>query len=101
LAKTQKTSPPWAERVEFYLNGLEIGNGYSELTDGQEQEKRFKKDLAERKKRKMQLFGYDHEFIAALKHGLPQTAGMAIGVDRLIMALTETKDIHLISPFAL
>lgn len=101
LAQMKKEAPHWAERVEFYSNGLEIGNGYSELADADEQEKRFQKNLKERKKRGMKIFDYDREFIKALRNNFPKTAGMAIGIDRLLMALTGTKDIHLISPFAL
>ena len=101
LAQTKKTFPYWAERVEFYLNGLEVGNGYSELTDWQEQEKRFKKDLQDRKRRGMKVFDYDHEFIAALKRGLPKTAGMAIGIERLMISLTGIKDIRDVAFYAL
>ncbi|MFH1840672.1 MAG: EF-P lysine aminoacylase EpmA [Candidatus Shapirobacteria bacterium] len=97
LAQTKKEPPHWAERVEFHLKGLEIANGYTELTDAQEQKKRFQIDIQERKKRGMKVFDYDRKFIAALKRGLPPTAGMALGVDRLVMALTGTKDIHQIT----
>jgi lysyl-tRNA synthetase class 2 len=78
-----------------------VGNGYSELTDWQEQEKRFKKDLQDRKRRGMKVFDYDHEFIAALKRGLPKTAGMAIGIERLMIALTGIKDIRDVAFYAL
>ncbi len=97
LSKIKKDQPNYAERLEFYIAGLELGNGYSELTDWQEQEKRLKNDLETRKKKKMKVFDYDHEFVDALKQGIPQTAGIAVGVDRLVMLFTDSTDIHQVS----
>jgi len=101
LSKIKKSNPQYAERFEFYLAGLEIGNGYSELTDPQEQEKRLKADIKARKAKKMKVFDYDHDFMAALKEGLPKTAGIAVGVDRLAMLFTNSADIREVTPFAL
>ncbi|MGB9637220.1 MAG: EF-P lysine aminoacylase EpmA [Microgenomates group bacterium] len=101
LSQIKKSDPRYAERFEFYIGGLELGNGYSELTDWHEQEKRLKKDIETRKSKGMKIFDYDHEFIEALKRGLPQTAGIAVGVDRLIMLFTDSEDIHKITPLSL
>jgi lysyl-tRNA synthetase class 2 len=98
LARLKPTDPRYAERFEFYLAGLEIGNGYSELTDPQEQEKRLKQDVEIRKSLGMRLFPYDKYFVAAVKN-LPPCGGIAVGVDRLIMALTGAKIISEVLPF--
>lgn len=92
LARLKKDNPNYAERFEFYIAGLELGNGYSELTDSKEQEKRLKKDLTTRKKLGMRLFPYDKEFVTAVGK-MPPCGGIAVGIDRLIMALTDIKTI--------
>lgn len=101
LSQVKKDDPKYAERFEWYLNGLEIGNGYSELTDYQEQEIRLKDSIEERKKRGMKVFPYDQGLVDALRKGLPKTAGIAVGVDRFVMAVTGDKDIGEISPYNL
>jgi len=101
LSIIKKDNPNYAERFEFYLGGLEIGNGYSELTDWQEQEKRLKDDIKKRKEKKMKLFDCDQELVEALKRGLPPTAGIAVGIDRLIMLFTDSADIRRVSPLHL
>jgi elongation factor P--beta-lysine ligase len=98
-AKLKDLNPKYAERFEFYIGGLELGNGYTELTDWREQEKRFKIALAERKRLKIKVFDYDHDFIKVLKKGLPSCTGMAVGVDRLIMLFTNAKTIKQVIPF--
>lgn len=100
LSKIQESDPRYAERFEFYIGGLELGNGYSELTDSQEQEKRLKADIEIRKLKGMKVFDYDHDFADALKKGMPKTAGIAVGIDRLIMLFTNSVDIHEVAPFA-
>lgn len=98
LSKIKDTNFKYAERFEFYIGGLELGNGYSELTDSREQEKRLKGDLQTRKEKGMLVFDYDHEFVEALKSGIPKTAGIAVGIDRLVMLFTDSTDIHEVSP---
>lgn len=100
LSKIKEDNPCYAERFEFYLGGLEMGNGYSELTDWQEQEKRLKADIKARKKKKMKVFDYDQGFVEALKEGLPKTAGIAVGLNRLVMFFTGSTDIHQVAPFS-
>lgn len=101
LSQLKSDNPKYAERFEWYLNGLEIGNGYSELTDWQEQEKRLIEETKGRKLRHMKTFDYDHGLVEALKKGLPKTAGIAVGIDRLVMAVTGERDIENIIPYNL
>lgn len=83
-----------AQRFEFYIAGIELGDGYSELTDWQEQKKRFIEEIDRRQKNKMENLQTDWEFIDFLKKGLPQCAGVAIGFDRLAMIFANVKDIR-------
>ncbi|RJR24333.1 EF-P lysine aminoacylase GenX [Candidatus Microgenomates bacterium] len=101
LSKIKEKDKKYAERMEFYLAGIELGNGYSELTDWKEQEKRLRSDLEERKRKKMKVFEPDRDFIEALKEGMSETSGIAVGIDRLIMLFTDSKDIRETNPFCL
>ena len=78
-----------------------MGNGYSELTDPREQEKRLQADIQTRKTKKMKVFDYDYDFVEALKEGLPKTAGIAVGIDRLAMLFADATDIREVAPFTL
>jgi lysyl-tRNA synthetase class 2 len=93
LAKKKDSDPRVAERFEFYIAGLELGDAYSELTDPVEQEERFKKEIVELKRLGKTTYDYDHDFIEALIVGLPKCSGIAVGVDRLVMLLSDTTDI--------
>jgi lysyl-tRNA synthetase class 2 len=90
LAKLSEDSPLWSERFELYVGGLEIANGFSELNNPGEQMERFKKNSA----REM-----DPDFVAALTYGMPPSAGVALGVDRLLMALTGVQEIAQVLAF--
>ncbi len=90
LSKKKPSDPRFAERFEFYIAGLELGDAYSELTDWKEQEQRFHKELEEIKRLGKTAYDFDHDFIDALKVGLPECSGIAVGVDRLIMLLADT-----------
>ena len=81
-------APPVAERFEAYLGPLEMANGYHELTDATEQRARFLRDLDLRRQRGDCLPALDERLLAALEHGLPSCAGVALGVDRLLTALS-------------
>lgn len=94
LAKLSDTCPKVAERFELFINGMEIANGFHELTDASEQLARFEQDLVLRKKEKRPELPIDHLLIDALKHGLPKCAGVAVGIDRLLMVITESQDIR-------
>jgi lysyl-tRNA synthetase class 2 len=85
LARPSPTDPRVAERFELYVAGLELANAFSELTDAAAQRRRFETDLA----RKQALYGerypIDEDFLSALGAGFPESAGIALGVDRLVM----------------
>lgn len=83
-----------AERFEVYVQGSELANGFHELTDAKEQLHRFETQQARRKKLNREVPAIDRRFIDALQHGLPTCAGVAVGLDRLLMILANTKNIH-------
>lgn len=93
LARKKKSDPRFAERFEFYIEGLELGDCYGELTDWKEQRDRFEKELHEVKRLGKTMYDYDHDFIDALKLGLPECSGIAVGVDRLVMLIADVTDI--------
>jgi lysyl-tRNA synthetase class 2 len=93
-ALAQLTADGWADRLELYWRGLEIANGYNELTDPHIQKQRFERDLLERRRRGQMDVPVDQEFMRSLEAGIPPTAGMAVGVERLFMACQEIKNIH-------
>lgn len=83
LARKKDGDPRYAERFELFLAGFELGNAFSELTDAAEQRERCEEDLALRKKLGKTAFGLDEDFLAALESGMPQSSGIAMGVDRI------------------
>lgn len=85
LARIRPGQPPLAERFEVYLNGLELANGFHELIDASEQQQRIARDLAARRAAGLPTVPSDARFLSALSHGLPPCAGVAFGVDRLVM----------------
>ncbi|HEU4618634.1 MAG TPA: EF-P lysine aminoacylase GenX [Gammaproteobacteria bacterium] len=84
LAKLKPGSPRVAARFELFAGGLELANGFAELTDAAEQRRRFEADLQERRARGQPEPPIDEAFLAALEHGMPECAGVALGVDRLV-----------------
>ena len=99
LAKLNQQDPRWAERVELYLAGLELANGFSELIIASEQEQRCQKDIRQRQLENKTIYDYDQDFIFALSTIKEPMAGMAIGVDRLIMLLADVDNIEEITFF--
>lgn len=93
LTKRQRGNPGIAERFELYVNGMELANAYTELNDPITQEATFRQQLAglpeEESMAKM-----DEDFVRALRHGMPPAGGMGIGIDRLVMLLTNTQTIR-------
>jgi lysyl-tRNA synthetase class 2 len=87
LARRKPGEPEVVERVEVFLDGMELGNGYRELTDAAEQSRRFEADLAARRARGLALPPVDARLLAALEAGLPDCSGVALGLDRLLMSL--------------
>jgi lysyl-tRNA synthetase class 2 len=99
LAKRSSSNPRVAERWELYLGGLEIANAFSELTDAREQRLRFETCALERAQDGDEVYPLDRAFLAALGKGLPPCGGIALGVDRLLMALTGIDDIGKVMAF--
>ncbi|WP_241695916.1 EF-P lysine aminoacylase EpmA [Solimonas terrae] len=87
LARVRDELPPVAERFELFWHGIELANGFHELTDAVEQRNRFEADQVWRRQRGRVVPPHDRELIAALQSGLPACAGVAIGVERLLMML--------------
>ncbi|MDD5276031.1 MAG: EF-P lysine aminoacylase EpmA [Methylovulum sp.] len=93
LARISPENKGIAERVELFIKGVELGNGYYELTDAVEQERRFNEEIGIRQQRKQPVAVKDERFLAALYSGLPDCSGMAIGLDRLLMLLSACESI--------
>ena len=93
LSKPKKSDPRFAERFEFYLAGSELGNAFSELTDPQVQRARMVEDLKLRKELAKYEFQLDEDFFKALEMGLPETGGIAVGVDRLVMLFADVPNV--------
>lgn len=99
LAKLRPGDPPVAERFELFAGGMELANGFHELTDADEQQARFERDLARRGATGSSVPPADHRFLQALREGLPDCSGVAMGMDRLLMFLTGAGDIHKVMAF--
>jgi lysyl-tRNA synthetase class 2 len=85
-AEAERGLPAVAERFEVYVRGVELANGFHELADGEEQRRRFEADLAERERRGLPAVPVDEHLLQALHAGLPDCAGVALGIDRLVLA---------------
>ena len=99
LARNKPGEEYLVERVEVFLDGLELGNGFHELADPAEQENRFNADLAKRRKLGLEQPPKDYRLLDAMAHGLPDCSGMAIGLDRLLMLLTQADHIDRVLAF--
>src|SRR5581483_10808999 len=84
LARVKAGEPRVAERFEVYACGVELANGFGELTDAAEQRRRFEEDMAEKERRYGERYPLDEDFLAAVAH-MPQASGVALGFDRLVM----------------
>ncbi len=94
LARIKEKDPKVAERFELYIGGVELANCFSELTDYNEQNNRFLEEKKLLKKKYGQDIKVDHGFLKALKTGLPKSSGIALGVDRLALLITQTNTIN-------
>lgn len=100
LASLDPRDPRVALRWELYLGGMELANAYTELTEAAEQRRRFEDCGRERAKRGQEVYPLDEPFLAAMEQGMSPCAGIALGIDRLLMVMHETTDISDVVAFA-
>ncbi|SHE22302.1 lysine--tRNA ligase [methanotrophic endosymbiont of Bathymodiolus puteoserpentis (Logatchev)] len=94
LARRNDDNPHVTDRFEFFVGGREIANGFTELNDSEDQAERFLKQVQEKEEGDDEAMHYDADYITALEHGMPPTAGEGIGIDRLVMLFTNSPSIR-------
>jgi lysyl-tRNA synthetase class 2 len=94
FARTLDDDPTLVERFEYYVGGMELGNAYSEVNDAEEQAARFDLQLAEKQAGAEEVVEDDPDYVEALTYGMPPTAGLGLGIDRLVMVLTGRETIR-------
>lgn len=94
LARRSDNDPEFTDRFEFFIGGREMGNGFSELNDPDDQAGRFRQQAEQKKHGDDEAMYYDEDYITALQHGLPPTAGEGIGIDRVVMLFSNSHTIR-------
>ena len=94
LSKQKPDDPDTVERFELYIGGFEVANAFSELNDPVEQRRRFEAQIKNRARGDLEAHEMDEDYIRALEYGLPPTAGEGVGIDRLVMLLTNSPSIR-------
>jgi lysyl-tRNA synthetase class 2 len=94
LSKASPSDPQVAERFELYIAGMEVANGFSELNDPVEQAERFREQMMQRERGDEEAMLMDEDYIRALSYAMPPAAGIGIGVDRLVLLLSNKQSIR-------
>jgi len=99
LARLDADNPAIARRFELFVDGVEMANGFEELTDAAEQRQRFERENRGRQSKGLQQMPLDEKFLAALESGMPETSGVALGLDRLLMWKTASEKVQEVMSF--
>ncbi|WP_249961303.1 lysine--tRNA ligase [Histophilus somni] len=94
LARRNDIDPEYTDRFEFFIGAREIGNGFSELNDAEDQAERFRDQVKAKEAGDDEAMFYDDDYVIALEYGMPPTAGLGIGIDRMVMLLTDSHTIR-------
>ena len=94
LSRRSEDKPDFADRFELFIGGKEFANGFCELNDPDDQASRFEDQVAAKDSGDKEAMDYDHDYITALEHGMPPAVGVGLGVDRLVMLLTNQSSIR-------